>query len=89
MSDFKSKRVVYHTEDLRKGMDNHIDQTLCRKCKLCMSVCPSNRFMFNEQNDMVFIPGREASCQQCGQCMSICEQKAIQIKGLNYERDFY
>lgn len=68
-------------------MNNTINQETCKKCKLCIKVCPCNKLDFNENQEVYFIPERDAICLHCGQCMAVCNTKAIQIDGLSYHND--
>jgi len=65
-----------------------INQETCKKCKLCIEVCACNKLGFNENQEVYFIPERDAVCLHCGQCMAVCNSKAIQINGLSYSNDF-
>lgn len=69
-------------------MDNSINLDLCKKCKLCIEVCPCNIIGLNEKDEISFIKDRESICLHCGQCMAICSTKAISVNGLSYEDDF-
>lgn len=69
-------------------MNNAIELDLCKKCKLCIEVCPCNIIGLNEKDEISFIKDRESICLHCGQCMSICSTKAITINGLSYEENF-
>lgn len=66
-------------------MTNTINQETCKKCKLCIEVCPCNIFGINEAEEVNFIPERENICIHCGQCMAICKTKSIQVKDLSYD----
>ncbi|OQX99012.1 MAG: hypothetical protein B6I20_10390 [Bacteroidetes bacterium 4572_117] len=69
-------------------MKNKIEQKLCKKCKLCIEVCPVNIIGFEEEK-VFFIPEREAICLKCGQCMAICNTKAIKIENISYENQLF
>lgn len=69
-------------------MDNTINLDLCKKCKLCIEVCPCNIIGLNENDEISFIKDRESICLHCGQCMAICSTKAITVNGLSYDDDF-
>lgn len=65
-----------------------IDSTLCKKCKVCVEVCPNGIFrMVNSLNSVK--SERIELCFSCGQCMAACPEKAIQVLGLDYNKDFY
>ena len=65
-------------------MKNTINQETCKKCKLCIEVCPCNILDLNENNEIYFIPERESICLECGQCMAVCITKSIQVNGYHY-----
>ena len=69
-------------------MKNIINQEACKKCKLCIDVCPCNKLDLNESQEVYFIPERDAIYLQCWQCMAVCNTKAIKINGLSYNNDF-
>ncbi len=69
-------------------MNKTIDWDLCKKCKLCIEVCPCNIIGLNEKDEISFIKDRESICLHCGQCMAICSTKAISVNGFSYENDF-
>ena len=70
-------------------MQNHINNKLCSKCRLCIEVCPNKCIAINDEDDVAFIPEREPICLQCGQCMAICKTKAVQIHGISYNEDLF
>jgi len=68
-------------------MKSNIDHKICSKCKLCIEVCPVNIIGINSNDEVSFIPEREAICLKCGQCMAVCSTKAITISGISYDKD--
>lgn len=70
-------------------MQNHINNQICSKCRLCIEVCPNKCIAINDQDYVAFIPERETICLQCGQCMAICKTKAVQIHGISYNEDLF
>lgn len=70
-------------------MPNTINQEKCKKCKLCVDVCPVNIIGINKANQIYFIPERELICLHCGQCMAICTTEAIKIDGLSYKDNLF
>ncbi len=70
-------------------MSNTINQEKCKKCKLCIEVCPVNILGINEEKQVYFIPERELICLHCGQCMAICITEAIKVEGLSYKDDLF
>lgn len=69
-------------------MISTINIDLCKKCKLCIEICPCNIIGINENEEVHFIKERESICLHCGQCMAICSTKAISVNGLSYIDDF-
>lgn len=65
---------------------NIINQQLCKKCKLCIEVCPCKVIGIN--GVVRFLPEREPICLKCGQCMAVCSTQAVHVDGLNYKDDF-
>jgi len=70
-------------------MKNKIDHDKCKKCKLCIEVCPVNIIGIDENGLVNFIHEREEICLECGQCMAICSTNAVKISKYSYETDFY
>jgi nitroreductase/NAD-dependent dihydropyrimidine dehydrogenase PreA subunit len=69
-----------------EGTNNSINKDLCKKCKLCVEICPCKIIGIN--GDVHFIHDREHICLKCGQCMAVCKTQAVTISGMDYERDF-
>jgi NAD-dependent dihydropyrimidine dehydrogenase PreA subunit/nitroreductase len=65
-----------------------IDNTLCKKCKVCLEVCPNGIFRTDKNLTSVKYERIEL-CFLCGQCMAACPEKAIQVEGLDYSTDFF
>ncbi len=65
-----------------------IDNTICKKCKACVEVCPNGIFQTN--NNLTSAKSERIElCFMCGQCMAACPEKAIQVAGLDYNNDFF
>lgn len=65
-----------------------IDNTLCKKCKVCVEVCPN--VIFQTDNNFTSVRSERLElCFMCGQCMAACSGKAIQVLGLDYNKDFF
>lgn len=65
-----------------------IDNALCQKCKICLEVCPNS--IFKTENTLTSVRfERIELCFLCGQCMAACSEKAIQVLGLDYNKDFF
>ncbi|HEX2968232.1 MAG TPA: nitroreductase family protein [Bacteroidales bacterium] len=65
-----------------------INRDLCKKCLTCTEICP-NVIFIRDQEAAEIRQERVNLCIKCGQCMAACRDKAIQISGLDYERDFF
>ena len=70
-------------------LKNSINQEKCKKCKLCIEVCPVNIIGIDDKNEVHFIKERESICLKCGQCMAICSTEAINVNGFSYDNDFF
>jgi ferredoxin len=70
-------------------MPERIDQKKCKRCKLCIEVCPNTIFGTNSNNEVIIIPEKKSICFECGHCMSICPSQAIYVNDLSYERDLF
>ncbi len=68
---------------------NSIDQTKCKKCKLCIEVCPVHCIGVDTDGAVNFIHHREDICLQCGHCMAICRTEAVSIQGYSYQENFF
>jgi nitroreductase/NAD-dependent dihydropyrimidine dehydrogenase PreA subunit len=66
-----------------------INQETCKKCNLCMEVCPHKIYIKNSLNETVTRPDRIQLCFKCGQCMAVCTTQSVVVDGLSYETDFF
>ncbi len=66
-----------------------INNFLCKKCALCIEVCPNKLIIKNETNEITSKSSWFDLCFKCGQCMAICPSKAIEVNCLSYEKDFF
>lgn len=65
-----------------------IDNTICKKCKVCVEVCPNG--IFRTDNSLTSVRSERIElCFMCGQCMAACPEKAIRVAGLDYDKDFF
>jgi NAD-dependent dihydropyrimidine dehydrogenase PreA subunit/nitroreductase len=65
-----------------------IDFSLCKKCKVCVEICPNG--IFKTDNNLTSVrQERIELCFLCGQCMAACPEKAIHVPGLDYNIDFF
>lgn len=66
----------------------NIDSNLCNGCKTCTEVCPNGIFTVSGGKTVVRTE-RAALCFKCGHCMAACPEKAVMVKGLDYDMDFF
>lgn len=52
-----------------------IDSSLCKRCGICLQICPMEVFEQAEKGDPVIV-AKDDLCISCGQCMAICAQGA-------------
>jgi nitroreductase/NAD-dependent dihydropyrimidine dehydrogenase PreA subunit len=69
-------------------MGSTINQDKCKKCKLCIEICPCNILELTSNDTVEFIESKKHICIKCGQCMAICNAEAIVIEGYSYEKNF-
>ncbi len=67
----KEKNIIYHDK--------------CKRCKLCIDICPVNMIEVDKNGLINFISEREKICLECGQCMAICPNDAVKIAKFTYE----
>jgi ferredoxin len=66
-----------------------INQSTCKKCHLCLEVCPNKIYIKNSSNEISTRLDRIQLCIKCGQCMAICSTQSVVVNGLSYETDFF
>ncbi len=69
--------------------ENIVNHDTCKKCLLCIEVCPVNMIGVDNNGLVNFISEREDICLECGQCMAVCTTESIKIKKYSYEENFY
>ncbi|TFG25030.1 MAG: CoB--CoM heterodisulfide reductase iron-sulfur subunit A family protein [Promethearchaeota archaeon] len=53
------------------------NKSLCKGCEVCISICPYNAIIKNEEDEIEII---QALCKGCGTCAATCTKHAIEIK---------
>jgi nitroreductase/NAD-dependent dihydropyrimidine dehydrogenase PreA subunit len=66
-----------------------VNQSTCKKCYLCMEVCPNKIFIRNSTDEVTTRPDRIQICFKCGQCMAVCSTQSVTVDGFSYEKDFF
>ena len=60
-----------------------IDETLCKGCSLCVSVCPSETLsisvMSNIKGYFPAVQHAPDSCTGCNKCATMCPEIAIEV----------
>ena len=62
----------------------HIDDKICKGCKLCVSICPKNVFQIKDKvNDKGYVIPEvvdEKSCTKCKLCELTCPDLVIFVE---------
>jgi 2-oxoglutarate ferredoxin oxidoreductase subunit delta len=62
----------------------HIDENLCKSCKLCVKFCPKGVFSLsgkvNKKGYEYMAAERQNDCVQCGLCQKTCPDLAIFVE---------
>lgn len=66
-----------------------IQEKSCRGCKLCLDICPTDCFAFDEDSGKTVVKTVE-NCIACLSCSYICpSQAAISHKNIHVVKNFY
>lgn len=65
-----------------------IHEQACRGCKMCVDVCPTDVFCFDEDKKLSTVAEAE-DCIACLSCVYACPSKAITHKDYYAVRNFY
>ncbi len=69
-----------------EGVVSNVDESLCRGCGNCVSVCPFGAPQLTERSEGVeFSTIQEALCKGCGACAVACPTGAASIRHFNDE----
>lgn len=66
-----------------------INQNTCIRCGICVEICPASVIEKNPDGNVNFRSDNENICLGCGQCMAVCSTKSIEVKNLDYEKNFF
>ena len=65
-----------------------IHEQSCRGCRLCVDICPTNIFDYDEEKHRALIRYPE-DCIACLSCAYICPSGAITHEGCHEVKNFY
>jgi NAD-dependent dihydropyrimidine dehydrogenase PreA subunit len=51
-----------------------IDHALCKKCGICVEICPKNALQLNRELKVI-----ERKCTSCGLCELYCPDFALEV----------
>jgi heterodisulfide reductase subunit A len=75
------------SKHLKAGkMVSEVVQRLCRKCEMCITVCPYGARARDEETNEIVV--REALCQGCGACVVACPSGAAKMRGFRDKQVF-
>jgi len=60
---------------MKKLFKVEIDLSLCKRCGICVYICPKNVFYIDED-----IKVKEGNCSGCSTCEIICPDLAIKVE---------
>lgn len=55
-----------------------IDPHSCKKCGICVGLCPQNVFKINERGEVMV--AQLERCKACGICESLCPDYAVMVE---------
>ncbi len=65
-----------------------IDDKACRGCRLCVDICPTDCFTFDEEEQKAIVD-KVGNCIACLSCAYICPATAITHKNHHLVANFY
>jgi NAD-dependent dihydropyrimidine dehydrogenase PreA subunit len=60
----------------------------CRGCRMCLDVCPTDCFIFDEEKQKAVVD-EVANCIACLSCAYICPSQAISHANIPVVKNFY
>lgn len=69
-------------------LEMSIRENGCRGCRLCLDVCPTDCFGFDEASQKAAVEKVE-NCIGCLSCTYICPSQAISHKNVHMVKNFY
>jgi len=65
-----------------------IEEQYCRGCRICVDICPTEVFTFNEENAQAQVASQD-DCIGCLSCSYLCPSGAITHLEFHRVRNFY
>ena len=65
-----------------------IGEKSCRGCQLCVDICPTKVFDYDEKEQKAVVK-RPEDCIQCMSCQYLCPSNCITQNGLYYSKNFF
>ena len=65
-----------------------INEKACRGCQLCLDVCPTDCFSFDESTQKAVV-AKLGNCIACMSCVYICPSVAISQDNYHAVKNFY
>ena len=69
-------------------IDVTIDDSACRGCRMCVDICPTKVFEFDEEAKRAVVKVAE-DCIGCLSCAYLCPSGALRHAGFRQVRNFY
>ena len=69
-------------------VEMNIHDNSCRGCRLCLEVCPTDCFSFDEADQKAKVKTVE-NCIACLSCAYICPSQAISHGNIHVVKNFY
>lgn len=71
----------------REKVEILIGDKSCRGCRLCVDICPTKVFDFDEKEQKAIVK-TAGDCIQCMTCQYVCPSNCITQNGLTYSKNF-
>lgn len=65
-----------------------IEEKACRGCQLCLDICPTECFSFNDGSQKAEV-AKIGNCIECLSCVYICPSMAISHRNHHVVKNFY
>lgn len=75
-------------EGMEGMVDIQIHEAACRGCRMCLDICPTDVFAFDEGRGMATVQTAE-DCIACLSCAYVCPSNAISHHQFHAVKNFY